>query len=769
MSSQAKSRHCAVLLPTFRLSYLQFCLAVMGASTLISTQAMAATAEEELADEPSATLDTIVVKAAKDELKQAAGLSIIGEKTLENQPVSNDIAEIVRKMPGVNLSGSSTSGQRGNQRQIDLRGMGPDNTLILIDGRPVTARNAIRLGRAGERDSRGDSQWVPPSAIERIEVLRGPAAARYGSGSMGGVVNIITKSPTQAEYSITGHYEYPENDLEGASWRTGVNMAGPINDKLSYRTTLGYHDSKPDDAYINADSAVTDSKGNKSIAAGREGVQNVDVRQLFEYAMDAINTFGVEVNFSNQKNRWAGDSQFQVINEDLINDLYGTTTNELTRYGVALTHKYDTDNTRANSYLEFNRMDNERLGEGLAGGGEGQIATPEDGDRQWTKSKYDTLNAKSEWDLYFDRHTVTAGGEFRGERLNDSASNQQKIADGSIDIPGTSNDPSSRDPISKSYLIGAYVEDNYQVTDDWFVTPGLRVDYHDKAGVNLSPSLNSTWHFSPNWSVKAGVSRAFKAPGLFQLNPNYVYYTKGNGCPDGQNSAFAGGNNGGGCYVLGNPDLDNETSLNKELTFTYDDGTGLGAGLTYYHNDYKNRIAAGYTDFDPEIADQNKAGVYRWENQGDAIIEGLEGFVTVPVTDSLVWNTNLTTNLRSERKDNGEALSLIPRYTVNTNVDWNVTPDWYAGLRVSYYGNITAPKRSVTTNDPLQGELLDVKPYAVVDVNTRYQVTDNLSLGAGVKNLFDETVNREGTGVNAGARTFNEPGRYYTASIKLDF
>ena len=170
---------------------------------------------DEQAALPSTTLDTIVVRAARDELVQAPGLSVIGEKAIEKASLSNDISEIVRKMPGVNLSGSSTSGQRGNQRQIDLRGMGPNNTLILIDGRPVTSRNSSRPSRGGEQDTRGDSQWVPPSAIERIEVLRGPAAARYGSGSMGGVVNIITKRPTESEFSISGHYETPEKAAAG--------------------------------------------------------------------------------------------------------------------------------------------------------------------------------------------------------------------------------------------------------------------------------------------------------------------------------------------------------------------------------------------------------------------------------------------------------------------------------------------------------------------------------------------------------------------------
>lgn len=71
--------------------------------------------------------------------------------------------------------------------------MGPENTLILIDGKPVSSRNSVRQGWRGERDTRGDTSRVPPEMIERIEVLRGPAAARYGNGAAGGVVNIITK------------------------------------------------------------------------------------------------------------------------------------------------------------------------------------------------------------------------------------------------------------------------------------------------------------------------------------------------------------------------------------------------------------------------------------------------------------------------------------------------------------------------------------------------------------------------------------------------
>ena len=748
----------------------------MAIASILTTTAFAAESEgltvqqieaQEAAKQqamPSVELDTIVVKAAREELEQAAGLSVISEEAIEKASVSNDIAEIVRKMPGVNLSGSSTSGQRGNQRQIDLRGMGPNNTLILIDGRPVTSRNSSRPSRGGEQDTRGDSQWVPPSAIERIEVLRGPAAARYGSGSMGGVVNIITKRPTESEFSISGHYETPESDLEGSSWRTNVNMAGPLSDKLSFRTTLGYHDSEGDDPYINADDAlIVDGRGGPapSIAAGREGVENIDARQLFEYAMDAMNTIGFDINYSRQNNRWAGDSQFQTVNEDLVNNLEGETTNKMTRYGAAITHRGDYDNTSSNSYLEYIRTNSERLGEGCCGGVEGQIQLPEDGDTpSWSKATYDTLNAKSEWDIYFDRHTLTAGAEFRGEKLNNPVVSTLEFEEG-FEFGDTNTDPSERNPETDSYLVGAYIEDNYQITPDWYITPGLRFDYHDQAGSNWSPSVNTTWHFSPNWSVKAGVSRAFKAPSLYQLDPNYIYYTRGNGCPSSIPTEERG------CYVLGNNELDNETSWNKELTVSYEDSTNLKAGLTYYRNDYDNRIGAGVDRVAVDSA--TNRSIFQWENQGEAIGEGLESFVTVPVTDNVSWYTNITGNIRSERKDNGEPLSLIPKFTVNTNVDWDITPRWSALAGASYYGKIDAPTRSVTTGDALDGALLSRQPYAIANISTRYDINDSITVGAGVKNLFDKQIKREGTGTNAGARTFNEPGRAYVFDVSVDF
>lgn len=179
--------------------------------------------------------DTMVITAAEQNL-QAPGVSTITADEIRKNPPARDVAEIIRTMPGVNLTGNSTSGQRGNNRQIDIRGMGPENTLILIDGKPVTSRNSIRLGWRGERDTRGDTGWVPPEMIERIEVIRGPAAARYGNGAAGGVVNIITKKfDDQWHGSWNTYLNAPEHKDEGSTKRTNFSLSGPLGGDFSFR------------------------------------------------------------------------------------------------------------------------------------------------------------------------------------------------------------------------------------------------------------------------------------------------------------------------------------------------------------------------------------------------------------------------------------------------------------------------------------------------------------------------------------------------------
>lgn len=294
--------------------------------------------ENESQPQDAVKLETMVL-TAEEQVKQSLGVSIITEEDLDKLPVTNDISEYVRRMPGVNLTGNSATGQRGNNRQIDIRGMGPENTLILIDGKPVNSRNSVRYGWRGERDTRGDSNWVPVNAIESIEVLRGPAAARYGSGAMGGVVNIKTKKVTnQLHGSIETYTNQPENSKEGDTNRISVNLSGPIiQDILSYRIYGNYNKTDNDAPDINP---VVGSNGYR--AAGREGVENKDINARLAWKMTDHQHLFFDIGSGRQGNLYAGDSQNSNLDpttNDILSQLFGKETNTLYRDNYALTHE----------------------------------------------------------------------------------------------------------------------------------------------------------------------------------------------------------------------------------------------------------------------------------------------------------------------------------------------------------------------------------------------------------------------------------------------
>lgn len=328
------------------------------------------------AEEAERDTETMVVHSTAEEaLKQQPGVSVITAEDIARDPPVNDLSEIIRKMPGVNLTGNSASGSRGNNRQIDIRGMGPENTLILIDGVPVTSRNSVRYSWRGERDTRGDSNWVPPEMVERIEVLRGPAAARYGSGAAGGVVNIITKRPTNDWHgSLSFYTNQPENNKEGATNRANFSLNGPLaGDALTMR--LYGNINKTD-----ADAWDINHAQNGSYAAGREGVRNKDINALLSWKLTPQQIVDFNYAYSRQGNIYAGDTQYSNGNlspDGLVSELYGHETNRLYRQSWGLTYNgiWDWGQSKAGVYYE--KTNNTRLQEGSTGRVEGMINSNE--------------------------------------------------------------------------------------------------------------------------------------------------------------------------------------------------------------------------------------------------------------------------------------------------------------------------------------------------------------------------------------------------------
>jgi iron complex outermembrane receptor protein len=190
--------------------------------------------------------ETVVVSASKVETKLVdapATMSVIGTDTLATTPAQN-FGDLLRSVPGMNVIQTSARDVQLTSRQATSTLS--TSTLVLLDGRSIY------------QDFFGFVIWdlVPtnPADIKQVEVVRGPASAVWGANALTGVVNIITKTPREAEGTTIslqgGSFNRDggsrEPDGSGAAWGGNLTLARAPNETWSYRLTAGYFDS---DAY----------------------------------------------------------------------------------------------------------------------------------------------------------------------------------------------------------------------------------------------------------------------------------------------------------------------------------------------------------------------------------------------------------------------------------------------------------------------------------------------------------------------------------------
>ena len=713
-------------------------------------------AEEKAVEQ--AEVDTVYVTAEK-QLQQSLGVSRISKDDIDKRPVANDISEFVRTMPGVNLTGNTATGQRGNKRQIDLRGMGPENTLILIDGKPVNSRQSERISMRGERNTRGDSNWVPVEAIESITVLRGPAATRYGSGAMGGVVNIVTKKVSKEfKGQVNLYANQPQDSKEGETRRIGFNLSGPIiQDTLGFRIYGNLNKTDADAADINA------GHGNDS-AAGVEGVRNKDIAGRLQWKISPAQTLILDSSYSRQGNIYNGDTQNSNPRSALVTSLADSKaeTARLYRSAYSLTHDGAWEWGDTKNVISYERTVNSHLPEGLAGGPEGSYTGLD-----FVQSRLQNLRFSSEANIPFKLgvdNVLTVGAEFTDSKLDDPASNTQGFTDqNKTDVfNGIS---ATRGGKASQRNWAAYVEDNISLTDKTHLIPAIRFDHNSDSGSNWSPALNFSHQIGENWLVKGGIARAYKAPNLYQTNPDFILYTRGQGCPlNAPNSVR--------CYYMGNSNLKPETSINKEIGLEFNKN-GWQASATYFHNAYRNKIVIG----DQLIATSDIGNwLLQWENTPKATISGIEGNLVIPLHDTLKWSNNFTYMHKSEDYQ-GNPLSLVPKHTINSTLSWTPNERFDANLTFTHYGR-TKP-RSVAINRierdgnlragtlPLSAERnqTQIGSYGIWGINAGYNWNKRVAVRGGISNLFDKKLYR----TTAGAQTYNEHGRAFYGSLKVSF
>ena len=194
--------------------------------------------------------------------------------------------------PSFTSNATSTADATDHVDPAQLRGLGPDQVLILVNGKRRHSSALVNINGSPGRGSVGtDLNAIPSFAIERIEVLRDGAAAQYGSDAIAGVINIVLKK--DAKY-ISGGIQYGTNLSSGSNNFKGGADGQNLQVDLNYGTSLGKAGS-----FLNiTGSAVTRQ------ATSRAGIRNNGIFNAYNAVENRAAQNGVNINslYSNINN-----------------------------------------------------------------------------------------------------------------------------------------------------------------------------------------------------------------------------------------------------------------------------------------------------------------------------------------------------------------------------------------------------------------------------------------------------------------------------------
>ncbi|OBX33939.1 colicin I receptor precursor [Halomonas elongata] len=223
---------------------------------------------------------------AVDPMNAPASISVVTKEELAGKSY-RDISQALQDVPGLYLD-EGPSG-KGGTGEISIRGMDAKYTLILVDGIPQGSGQAYYNGYG----SGAEFGWLPPiSAIERIEVIRGPMSTLYGSDALGGVINVIAK-PVSNEWSGNVNLDtmIQQDSASGNRHKAQFRLSGPLIEDTLSATLTG--------------STLTRDEDQRR--GGYSGFDRRDVTAELDWAPDASNRVSFEAGHATQDTEASAD------------------------------------------------------------------------------------------------------------------------------------------------------------------------------------------------------------------------------------------------------------------------------------------------------------------------------------------------------------------------------------------------------------------------------------------------------------------------------
>jgi iron complex outermembrane receptor protein len=687
------------------------------------------------------SLDEVVVTATKtdkDTAEAPAAVSVVKAKDIETMNVQSP-DEALKYLPGAyatRVSGHEPSVMSTN---VLLRGI-PDysRTLVLVDGQKL---NDPFIGAV---------TWesVLPETIERIEVVPGPFSSLYGGSAMGGVINIITKTPTKREFLVkTG---YGTDDLKSATFVYQDRLLPKLGILLdySYKGSGGFIKDQVVRSASNGATGTpvtgwqgtTDPYGTKSYLIGDKGKspwesQNAGLKLFVDLPMESKLTLGFS-HFSYKK-EWdrfdtylknssgAPVSSGAVTFNDNANKtltateslfLAGPNPKVQNRYTLDFDTKISKDTfIKANfGYTDIPDYDYviPLAGATFDSGGPGSLLH---------RPNSEISGSVQVSRPFSEKHLIVAGisaGKREIKTFQYSMTDWRDVHNtGAVQNRTAGQDQTYsffiQDEIYLAERLTAYLGGRYDLWDtEGFIeqvkAPAYKNDYSSRSQDHFSPKASLVYRPFDKTTLRLSAGNSFRAP---VLRDTFGWWTPATGKT----------------YVP-NPDLKPETMTSWEAGVEQKVGTGTLLRATYYENKLDDLIYRTEDATTQSIA-----------NAGEALIKGIELEIRQRVMEGLNAFANYTYNdariTRNAAKPatEGKFMTQTPRTISNVGLQCIKGP-WSASLAGHYVGKVYANDEN---KDVVNGVYGTYDPYFTMDAKASYQLKKLVTLSLSADNLLD--------------------------------
>ncbi len=441
-----------------------------------------------------------------------------------------------------------------------LRGLGPDQVLVLINGKRRHISSLLNVNGTVGRGSVGtDFNAIPAGAVDRIEILRDGAAAQYGSDAIAGVVNIVLKERTGVT-TIDGGYGVNELGDGSTKFFYGnggfdIGEGGHVNMTLEFRdrgavnragTYTGpvYVNNNPDlDAILINQRNFFDQTGydnQRVMSIGSAATRNQSVFFNMDIPINNVTHFYSHGGVNFRQGRGKGFYRFPKDSVRVVAELYpdgfspGLRTDirddaiTLGFRGLKNTWNLDLSNTIGRNRLDFNVENSNNASLGLTSptdfysGGFFYAQNTTNFDAFRTFNALEGINVAFGAEMRIERYEIIKGEEASydaGDATVQIGGNTVPAAPGAQVFPGFQSDNELEEFRTNNAW---YLEIESKLSSAFMLGTALRYEVYSDFGDQLTWKLSGRYKLGENYSLSGGLSTGFRAPSLHQFYFNNV-------------------------------------------------------------------------------------------------------------------------------------------------------------------------------------------------------------------------------------------------------